>query len=56
MATKSFSRDIIVKSSRAAKLLRTSMNEGPSKSSRPIPHKGSRTVSDTQVKRILCDF
>lgn len=56
MATKSFSRDIIVKSSKAVNLLRASIKEGSVKSERSIPPKGSNIVSDAQVKNILRDF
>lgn len=56
MATESFSRDIIVKNNKAVKLLRASLKEGSAKSTRPISKKGSKVVSDAQVREILRDF
>jgi hypothetical protein len=56
MATKSFSRDIIVTRSEAIQLLRTSMKEGASLKERKVTPKGSKTVSATQVKSILQEF
>ncbi len=56
MATKSFSRDIIVNSSRAIKLLRTSIKENSTQSVRKIAPKGSKIVSDSQVKNILRNY
>jgi len=56
MATKSFSRDIIVSSSKALKLLRASVSNGDSQKERRISQKGSKTISDSQVKSILRDY
>lgn len=56
MATKSFSRVIIVNSSRALKLLRTSIKKETSQVQRQIVPKGSKIVSDSKVKSILRDY
>ena len=56
MATKSFSRDIIVNSSKAIKLLRTSIKKDTTISERQIAPKGSKIVSDSQVQNILRDY
>ncbi len=56
MATKSFSRDIIVNDRRAIKLLRTSIKEGTTQSERHIAPKGSKIVPDSQVMNMLRDY
>jgi len=56
MATKSFSRDIIVNCSRAVKLLRASIKESTTQSKRLIAPKGSKIVSDSQVKSIVRNY
>lgn len=56
MATKSFSRDIIVNSRKAIKLLRNSMKKGDTQRERQVTPKGSKIVSDSQVKSILQDY
>jgi hypothetical protein len=56
MATKSFSHNIIINSSRAIKLLKTSIKKGTTHSERKIAPKGSKIVSDSQVISILRDY
>lgn len=56
MATTSFSRDIIINSSKAIHLLKASLKDNSSQSVRKVTPKGSKTVSPTQVKDILQEF
>lgn len=55
MATKSFSRDIIIRNSSAVKLLKSSLEKSSSQSEwRVAPKaKGSKCISASQVKSIL---
>ena len=55
MATKSFSRDIIVSSNRAVKLLKDSLTKSSNQCERRIAPKpkGSKHISDSQVQTIL---
>jgi len=58
MATKSFSRDIIVSSNRAVKLLKDSLIKSSNQFERRIAPKakGSKHISDSQVQNILQDY
>ncbi|HPB41535.1 MAG TPA: hypothetical protein PLR03_01770 [Sphaerochaeta sp.] len=58
MATKSFSRDIIVSSGRAIKLLKDSLTKSSNQCERRIAPKakGSKHISDSQVQNILRDY
>ena len=58
MATKSFSRDIIVSSGRAIKLLKDLLTKSSNQCERRIAPKvkGSKHISDSQVQNILRDY